>query len=233
MTSIQLPIFQTRPTRQNGFSIGVILMAVALLGALGTAVMLASRSTSSGLSDTEAHDRVTAAILINQARNLKNGIASMTAKGIRISSITFDTSGVAGLFNPSIGGTDPQTPPTPDAMWPGGYTWVWKVNSSGNPVVKLYNVGISANPDYVIALPGVAGETCYGVDMILHGYGNIFNSGDSVPMLSAGPFSAWQSSAAATAVDLSASNSGTQGWQEGCFETPDGDYVYIATVRAQ
>lgn len=208
--------------RQSGMAIGLILVAVALIATLGVTIALSSLNNY-GTNYTPKKDALATAV-INQGRNLRAGIATMTANGTAISSITLDTSGGTGLYNPSSGGVEPQSP-NPAMLANSSATWTWKVDGSGNPVVKLYNVGNSANADYVMALPYIDPYTCTSIDNILHGI-------TYTPQLAASVASDWQT--AATSIDLSASNSGTQGWTEGCYMDSSGsNYVYVMTVRPQ
>lgn len=215
--------------RQKGVAISLILVAVALLIAISTAIMM-SNKTNSGSSQME-NNRVNGEAILAQARNIRAGIEDMTGQGIQINTITFDTSGTSGLYNPSVGGTEPQPPltyPTYLHFSTSPANWIWKVDGSGNPVVKINGLGIDANADYVIIQPDLSISACYGVNQLLHG--------TATPPTVTGPatFSAWTTPA--TAIDLSAANA-TSGWTEGCFkyvdETSTTRYVYISPVRAQ
>lgn len=215
------------PVRQDGLAIGVILVAVALVAALGM-VIAASSSYVFGYSSTPKDDALASA-LIAEARNLRGGVDTMTARGTSISSITFDTSTTAGLFNPSIGGTDLQAP-VPMAQASTSASWVWKVDASGNPTVNMYNVGTSQT-DYVAILPNVEYHVCYDINGVLNNYSGI-------PGLNPANATLTNLTTPATVVDLSASNSGTQGWSEGCYvpvgsNWTTGPFVYIVTIRAR
>lgn len=216
-----------RPARQSGLAIGVILVAVALVAALGM-VIAASSSYVFGYNSTPKDDALATA-LIAQARNLRGGVDTMTARGTSIKSITFDTSTTAGLFNPTIGGTDLQAP-VPMAQASTSTGWIWKVDASGNPTLNMYNVGTSQT-DYAAVLPNVEYHVCEDINYILNNYWGI-------PGLNPANATFTNLTTPATTVDLSASNSGTQGWSEGCYvpvgsNWTTGPFVYIVTIRAQ
>lgn len=212
----------------SGFALGLILIAIALMSAITIALMLSSRTNLGEWDYNKA--RTLGAGFVAQGRALRDGVAAMTGNGADITTITFDTSGTAGLFNASIGGTEKQVPDA-EAIWSSTATYVWKVDSNGNPVVKLNGVGADANPDYVVMLPNVSTQACLGINIVLHAQGIIPQLNASLPLSSF--------TTPGTPIDLSASNSGTQGWSEGCFyflDTSNGGSqvnVYINTIRPE
>lgn len=215
--------------RQRGMALGLILVAVALMVGIGIAIMTTNYINLGDYHDPSAS--TAGATVLDQARNLRMGIEAMTNRGIPISAITFDTSGTSGLFNPSNGGIETQPPltyPTYIRDTNSPTNWVWKVDGSGNPVVKINGLGIDANPDYVLIMPDLSYEACKGVNQLLFNY--------PPPPTITGPatFSAWTTPSAA--IDLSASGA-TGGRTEGCFIYVDENgvtrYVFISPVRAE
>lgn len=223
----------TQPGRQRGVAIGVILTAIALTLVLGIA-LVAANFTNTGYANRPKDDTYAAA-LIAQARNIRAGIDMMTGRGIPISSITFGTSGTTALFDPQYGGAEIQ-PPIPGARSSTTTGWVWKVDANGNPTVKLYNVGINSNPDYVAILPNIDYETCSNINSQLNNDGSIWhmasNSANYIDLTTP-----------ARPVDLSFYAGHTFGHLDGCYLANDGtwpsatsmggSYVFIVTIRAQ
>lgn len=212
--------------RHRGMAISLILIAVALVAVLGLALFYGSQSNPGTRQYPQSH--ALASALIEQAHNIRTGMETMSASGIPIGAITLDTDGTHGLYNPNIGAMEQQKLPASI-----GGIWIYKVDTSGNPVVKLNGYGGDANPDYVLAVESVNMDVCGQINEILWGVKpNDIDANYLAPLLAAGTTSDWTTPA--TPIDLSASNSGTQGWSEGCArDAGQVNYVYWLGIRAE
>lgn len=165
---------------QTGIAISLILAAVALLAAMGALIAYSTRI--GGQLSSHNADVADAMTLINQMSNIREGIKAMVARGVPLETISLDTNNgtapstgysinTTGLYNPSLGGTEPQVPPqrANEAYYPSYYTWHLATDGAGNPMVKLKNVGTTAGADLVVTLAGVRKGVCEQINKILNG----------------------------------------------------------------
>lgn len=202
--------------KTRGLAISTILLAVVLLAAIAVTIAMSSRSSNGNSSTQQA--KLNAATLMNQAANMRIGFDRMAANGTDPTTITFDTSGTAGLFNPTVGGTVQQFPPSAAYKTPPG-TPQWYYNQN----VKLEGIGTS-NADYVVLVTNISGAVCNSIMNQLYGM--------ATPLQSAAATATIANLTSNAAVDFTSdSNHATQNRPEGCFGDVTGNFwVYYKAV---
>lgn len=207
---------------ENGFAIAPILLAIALIGIIAGAIAVASRTAT--VSTVEHTAKMAASTVIQQMSNLNTGYTIMLSRALHPSEITWDNATNTGIFHPTDGGTSEQRAPVealanPEPTHPG---YVYKVDSNGNPVVKIKGIGITDNADYVVALPGVKKAVCEQINKTVLGSTNI--------PVGSGTLANWGS--AATVVDMS-DNSNIEKLSMACIKTTDASesYVFYSVLR--
>lgn len=216
--------------KQKGFSVltGFIL-AIVMFGTL--AFFLAGQGINSGFGTAYSNTSKVSA-LIASGGYINTGFDAVTMGGTVPSAVTFDTTAITGIFNPTSGGASQQTlDPTLFGRTTAidGY-WVYRGSD-----VKLQGVGIAANADYTMMVSGLKLSICQQINNTLHGTAlatvpstlTAFTDG----LLIGAPTAA---SPTVTGVGADLSALGTSGWMNGCYQSATaGNYVYIHTLLAQ
>lgn len=204
---------------QRGF-VGVVFLAIALIGIVIAAIAAMSRSSSSGTADQAA--KTNAAIVIKQASDFKSGVDRMIVNGVSPSSITFDSTVGTGLFDPTAGAQYAVKHSPPAAIFttpPTTPTYYY------NAQVNLPGIG-SAAADYVVAVGPLTLTACQQINRILYN-----DPLTATPATSGASVTAWTTTPAA--VDDSALTTATNynARPEGCVGTSTaGSYVYYKAV---
>ena len=208
-----------RIRNQNGFAIGAILLVVALIAIVAAAFVIAGRTSSA--TSAEQSSKVMAATMVQQGINMRNGFDKMLASGLTADTITWDTTAVTGIFNPTDGGAVEQFPQA-DALLTTTNQWVYKI-SAGSPVVKIKGIGIDATADNAVVLVDLKAGVCQQINKLLYG-------STAIPAPAAGTAADWGT--AATAIDLSA-DAAVEKKPDACIKTTDAKYVYYKVLREQ
>ncbi len=208
------------PTQQRGVAIGLVLVIIALLAALGALMMSSSRGSFT--NSNQEMNRINATSVMEQGMNLKLGFERMFPY-VNADDVTFDTDATNGVFNPSKGGAMVQIPSPKAVVTPGTDVWVYK------KTVKIKGIGLDANPDYLVALPNVTLETCRHINNQVHN-----TALSATPPTGAGTLADWKDGVdgSDTAVDMSAV-AAVDTWSEGCMATSDTKYVHFQVVVAR
>lgn len=208
--------------RTRGLAISTILLAVVLLAAIAVTIAMSSRSSNGNSSAQQA--KLNAATLMNQGANIRIGFDRMAANGTDPTTITLDTSGTAGLFNPTIGGTVQQFPPS--AAFTGGTAGSWYYGTN----VALEGIG-TASSDSVVFVTDITKPVCQSIMNQLYGVAITNNPTQTAAAnaTAANIASGGVSGALGTAIDFTSdTNHATQNHPEGCFQelTPGTKYIY-------
>jgi len=173
--------------------------------------------------------------MLASAGYISTGFDAVTLAGTTPANVTFDTTAVTGIFNPSSGGATVQNlDPTlfGRALTTDGY-WIYRGSD-----IRLYGVGTHTTGDYTVLAAGLKLSACQQINTTLHG-----------TLLTAAPptltgitdallFGTTVTAATPTftglAVDLQTPALGVSGWANGCYQTATANsYVYIHTLLAQ
>lgn len=209
--------------KQAGFIQAALLFGIALMTAILGGFALANRSPTAQ-TDTE-QAKVNASVILKQASDLRDGVARYSSdfgSSSVINTMTFESTGTAGLFNPSARYASPQIMPTaafaagentaiaaPTTATTAGH---WHLNKAtpGNDLA-------SAAPDPMVLLAGLRPEVCSRVNILLYGAATL-------PTVSAN-MATWIGGASAGTF------TGAVGWPEGCVQTSDNKYVYFKAIQ--
>lgn len=166
--------------QQSGF-VGMVLLAISLIGAIIAAIALMARAAPS----TQEHvDKTNVSILLKQSADFKGGIERMIATGISPSSITFNSNPGTGLFDTTPGSqySVKHVPPTSilTTTPPNGATFYY------NTQIRLPRIG-SALPDFVIVAGPIKLSACQQINKLL--YNDVFPVQTSSP--SSGVWNTW------------------------------------------
>ena len=217
-------------SKQKGFSLltGFILVIV-LFGAL--AFFLAGRGVNTAFGTTYANSSK-ASNLIAQAAYLRTGFDSVILAGTAPASVTFDAAATTGIFNLDTGAaTQQQIDPAILAAPSAGVLGYWVF---GKDVANITSVG-TALSDYTVMVGGIKQGICQQINTTLNGT-NIASAAPALAVATAVTIGATVTSA--NPVSELASNTlvvpGTgDGTPSGCYQTSDGDYVFIHAVYPQ
>ncbi|MBZ0158350.1 MAG: hypothetical protein K8I29_19305 [Alphaproteobacteria bacterium] len=202
---------------EKGFIHTVILGAIVLAIAMAALWANTGKTNSSLASSKAAYGRATS--VIEQGATFRLGFETIVANGVASSSVTFNTNSSTGLLNPSLSGISQQYPDK-TLLATTTNTWVYKVDGSNNPVVKVQGIGVDASADYMVILPDLTQAACQNINQAITG-------STSIPAPAAGTLAAW--STAATAIDLSA-DAAINKLSEACVQTTDTKYVYYKVL---
>jgi hypothetical protein len=205
------------PSAQQGF-VGIVFLAIALIGIVIAAIAAMSRSSSSGAADQSVRTNV--AVLLKQASDFKNGFDRMIISGVPASSVTFDTTAGSGLFDPTPGAQYSVNHKAPGALFMPSAT----VSYYYSTFIQVPDIGSPAAPDAVVTAGPITLLACQSINKILY---NDLITGS--PATSSGSLSAWTS--LPSAIDDSTSSAvNYSGRPEGCVATSDGSYVYYKVL---
>lgn len=224
--------------KQRGFSIlSGFILAIIMFGSL--AFFLAGQGINSGFGSLYSNTSKASALLTS-AGYINTGFDAVTLGGITPAALTFDSE-TTGIFNPTTGGVSPQ--PLDPSVFESigglfGY-WIYRGND-----LRLNDVGTSlaatASNDYTVIALGIKESICRQINNTLHGTSltatydaanGLLLTGQTNVLLAGGNVTASPATGTGTLVNLT--GLGTAGWTNGCYETGDGNYVYIHTLLAQ
>jgi hypothetical protein len=229
--------------KQRGFSLltGFIL-SIIMFGTL--AFFLAGQGINSGFGTAYSNTSKVSG-LVTSGGYINTGFDAVTMGGTTADKVTFDTTALTGVFNPTTGGASQQTlDPTLFARASAidGY-WVYRGND-----ITMKGVGVAATPDYTMLVSGLKLSVCQQINNTLHGTA-LATAPISLGVLDAGvvgaPTAAVPSVASITAnpqvfnlAGVAALTAAYNGWMNGCYATTtavgaDVNYVYIHTLLAQ
>lgn len=213
---------------QRGVALlSIVMVVVALLALLGGIV---SSSRGNTASTSEHTTKLLATSIIDQGNNISVGASMMLSKGRSMVEVTDNstddgTGGVYGLYNPTVGGSQVQTP-VADAL-DTSQKWILKIDPAATtdatrPLFTASNVGTAA-ADYAVVLGDVKLAVCQQINAIVHGL-----SVTAVPdTVTTGALAAFTAAAGSVTTDAVKHN----GWQNGCVKTTDGKYAYFNTLK--
>jgi hypothetical protein len=217
--------------KQQGFSLLTgFLLVIILFGAL--AFFLAGRGINTSFGTTYANSSK-ASNLIAQAAYLRTGFDSVILAGTSPASVTFDSTATTGIFNLDTGAaTKQQIDPSILAAPSAGVLGYWVF---GKDVMQITSVGTPLG-DYTVLIGGLKQSICQQLNTTLNGT----NIASAAPLL-AGTTAATIGAAVTSAdptTDLTVSASVLvpatgDGTPSGCYQTTDGDYVFIHAVYPQ
>ena len=211
-----------RQAQQSGF-VGVVFLAIALIGIVIAAIAAMSRSSASGTADQAA--KTNAAIIIKQASDFKSGVDRMIINGTNPVDISFDQTVGTGLFDPTPGAQFAVKNVPPGAAFDG--TNATPPQYTYSRLVRLPGIGAASANDYVVTASGTNGLTlavCQQINKMLY---NDLTTG--APAVSTGTGAAWST----TPVAIDDSGVGSVNYAarpEGCVRTSDSKYVYYKAV---
>lgn len=224
---------QTRPllvkqSAQSGFIQAALLFGIALMTAVLGGFALANRSPTSQTDVEQA--KVNASVILKQASDLRDGVARYSSdfgSSAVKDTMTFASTGPAGLFDPAARYASPQIMPSAafdvvsdstadDIKAPGALVaGHWYLNRT-TPGDGLGGVG----PDPMVVLPNLREDVCARVNTLLYGV-------NTIPASTAA-LTAWT-----TNVNGGLGTGGAAaGWPEGCVSTAAPiRYVYFKAVQ--
>jgi hypothetical protein len=228
--------------KQRGFSLltGFIL-AIIMFGSL--AFFLAGQGINSGFGTTYSNTAKVSG-LVTSGGFINTGFDAVTMGGTTADKVTFDTTALTGVFNPTSGGSsqqslDPALFARTGLAGIDGY-WVYRGND-----ITMKGVGVALTPDYTMLVSGLKKSVCQQINNTLHG-ALLTDAPVSLAKTDAQviglPAVTSPSVASVTSnalpFDLSAVAAATTGWSNGCYATTtpvgtDVNYVYIHTLLAQ
>lgn len=195
------------PHQQKGVALGVILGAIALIAAIGFALVSGSRQTTTNTATEKT--KLDAAALMTQGVNLRDGVTRMLSNGVDVNNITADAAANTGLYHPTDGGAVQQVAP-PTAVTT---ATDWALGD-----VQANAVGTTSGDDVIVYMGNVTQSVCGVINTQLRGDSTIPAAGVALADFAAG-----------TAADLSAVAGATS---EACVEETGGAYVYYTVVAA-
>jgi hypothetical protein len=219
-------ILVKRPA-QSGFIQAALLFGIALMTAVLGGFALANRSPTSQTDVEQA--KVNASVILKQASDLRDGVARFSSdfgSSSVSSSMTFESTGPNGLFDPAARYASPQVMPsatfdvanvataddikTPAALVAGH--WYLNKSTPGNGLGS-----VAADP--MVVLPYVLAEVCRRVNTLLYG-------SNAIP-IATGAAADWIGDADGEISGIAAA----AGWAEGCIQTSDSRYVYFKSIQ--
>lgn len=214
-------------SKQGGFSIiGVIILAVAIIGALG--VWALSGQTNTSNANASAAD-VMGGGIVNDGSSIKTQFDTLLINGSAAAGITFvpGTAGVNNMLDPTKGIQNPKPNSNlfVDTVFPNG-AWIYKpAGFKGN------GVGGTAD-DYSVILAGVKDGVCQQINQRLYGAPTIPASGLASTAFTTGATAAAPTSTNAASI---AAVAGVAGWTSGCVTTTGGadQNVYFRVLMPQ
>lgn len=152
---------------QNKGFVGVVFLAIALIGIVVAAIASMSRESASGTSRESAKMQVS--VLLKQASDIKNGFDRMVIDGrvARPHDITIDTNATTGLFSTAQGPAYSVAHIPPRQLGPDVL-----INAAGfnyNIGVKLPGIGGMVGTDYMITTQIKELSTCQIINKLLYG----------------------------------------------------------------
>jgi len=150
--------------QQSGIAVlTMILLVVILLAVIGSVVAY-SRGSPTSPSDQTA--KLMGASIVDQGNIFKDGFDLMMAKGSDISTITFDSVAVTGLFNGTTGGAIDQAPAA-DAVSVAAALWYYAKGSTAATGVIVTGVGTGGS-SYAVVVKNVKDSVCKQINRSLH-----------------------------------------------------------------
>lgn len=179
--------------KQKGFAIGTILLAIALIAAIGAAIAIASKSGGQDSSNQTA--RLAASNVINMGSTIKSTVDKFRVEVVDIGNIVFNpnANGISqyhGIFNPTIGTNYTalpktaliSTPAIPTASTCGTIFNTANICNKGTADVTVSggyggwyissdfaSEAGTGSTDTAIILAGVTPEVCLDINKQIHG----------------------------------------------------------------
>jgi len=213
--------------KQGGFSIlGVVLVVVAIVGALGAWSMSGQTNTS---SSTSATGDIMASGIVNDGSAIKTAFDTLLVNGAAAANITFtpaSTDAVNDILNTTNGIQKPMLNSNAviNSTFPNG-NWIYKKTG-----FKGNGVGTAADDQVIVAI-GIKDSVCGQINSRMYGSTAIPASGLANTAFDTGATVAAPSST--NAADVSAV-AGVAGWTSGCVSTTTGadNNVYFRVLKA-
>lgn len=200
--------------RQSGMAIGLILIALALVGIL--AVSLAASNSGNFFQIENQQSKTYAGIILKQASNwhdahtLKQYADGKTGYYIVQSDMT----------DINTGWIEAQQPPNDSFTSASSAQWIYKAINTGQPAVRLANTGSNGWVQTVV-LVNLKQPVCEQINYLLQG-------STTVPVETVGTSSNWSNPS--TVMDLTGETA-TSGKPNQCVQASDGPYVFYATIQ--
>lgn len=214
---ISLP---TRTHEKSSGFVGVVFLAIALIGVVIAALAAMSRGNPSGVG-AEANSS-TASIVIKQGSDLKNAFAQLLVDpGLRPQDITFDMNASTGLFSPGFKVAAIPLPP-PTALTTSGAGTLFAYNRR----VFIPGLGSDLRYDFVAVLGNVRLDVCQAINR------NLYSDALTAPPAVSGSTQAdWTDTATQPTVDDTTKTATNYvGRPEGCVASSDGKYMYYKVL---
>lgn len=211
-----------KPSKKHQFGvIGVVFLAVALIGVVIAAVSTMNRDASR--NDATQGANLKASVLIKQAADIRQAFDRKLVDGISVSSIRLDTTG-NGIYYTGQGRPYAvrQYPPkeyiVADAPLHVGNDWNYFV------FARLPAVG-TFSFDYVISVGALKPEICRSINRLLYNDPPLQEPAQSNVIALR-----WWSGGPSSVEDWSVTAANYSGRPEGCVRSSDGFYVYYKTM---
>lgn len=208
--------------KSRGF-VGVIFLAVALIGIVISAISAMSRSSSSGTATEQARTNV--AVLLKQTSDFKTGFDRMVVSGVDQNSVTLDDAIGTGLFDPTPGAQYAVKHLPPTAITEGELpTDPAKFYQSRNVIIP--GIGSDTSSEFLATAFIKDLQTCQMINKML--YNDLTTA---IPATSGAGRSAWTDLGTPTD-DSGISAVNYLGRPEGCVKIGAGDpgYVYYKAL---
>ena len=212
-----------RNRRCEGF-VGVVFLAIALIGIVIAAIAAMSRSSSSGTSSETLKANVS--VLLKQSSDIKSGFDRMVVDGIVADpyAITINNNATTGLFSTANGRAYSVSHIPPRVLGPSVL-----INAAGfnyNATLRLPGIGAANVSDYVITTQIKDLAACQMINKILYG-----DQLSATPAVSSDSKSMW-ATRYGTFNDSSNVSVNYASRPEGCVKTSDGvaEYVYYKAM---
>lgn len=200
--------------KQKGFSLVAAFIVIAILMAV-VAYFIAGQGMNTSATGTYSNS-ARASSLISQAAYIQGGVNVMITSGqVTAGQLTFDTATTTGLFNPSTGGAQPQSPD------PSSYTvttpfWAYR---GANFMIEGVGTNITT-PQYALVSMDLKKSVCEAINTQLHGSINIPSANALGTAVISTATATSPSATGASNVTLGTAGTIT-GWDKGCLVTTD------------
>lgn len=203
---------------QAGF-VGVVFVAIAVIGLIVASIASMARGSSSGVSNQTT--KTVVSTTMKQAADLKSAMEQITvAGGVAPGSVTFDNVANTGIFNPVAKyAVVPSPPPSIFASPTADKNFKFRRD------VKLPTTPATAPSSIVAVLGDISLDACRSINSSLYG-----DALTATPAVSVHPGSAWYGATDTALDDTTSVASNYLRRPEGCIRSNDSKYVYYKVL---
>lgn len=212
---------------ERGLAIGVILLVVILVAAIGTAIAVSARGKSSPKDSAKSY----ASAIMQEGTNLRIASQRMVGDGVvkTAAFITLDTNATTGLYNPAFGYLAKQYAPASALTAPAD--WQIKAVTSGSlPNIFAYG-GMGGVDSTAVFIPNLTKEVCSAINYALSAdsSGTVQGWQPGAPVILYGGYSTstWESN------NSFGYPTGYDQQRAGCVDTTDTpkNYIYYTVIE--